>query len=121
MLVVADPDQLPVAQARAGDPAAWDALFQRYELPLYVYAFELVHDEQASQDGVQETFVNAVRHIGSLRADDRFGSWLFGIAHQKCVQRWRRQTREDKALAEFEAVPPEMLPGADELLIRRED
>ena len=34
---VADIEQLPVPQARAGEPAAWDALFRRYQLPLYVY------------------------------------------------------------------------------------
>jgi hypothetical protein len=39
MLEVAAPEQLPVPQARAGDPAAWDALFRRYQLPLYVYVF----------------------------------------------------------------------------------
>jgi RNA polymerase sigma-70 factor (ECF subfamily) len=120
MLVVAERDQLPVAQARAGDPAAWDALFRRYQLPLYVYVFELVHDEQASLDLVQESFINATRYIGGLREDDKFGGWLFGIAHQKCVQRWRKQTREQDALEEFTAVPPEFVDAPDDLLIRRE-
>jgi len=120
MLVVADPEQLPVTQARAGDPAAWDVLFRRYQLPLYVYVFELVQDEQASLDIVQETFINAARYIGGLREDGKFGGWLFGIAHQKCLQRWRKHTREESALeaarpaaAEFEAAP-------DDLLIRQE-
>src|SRR6476659_531403 len=94
MLVVAEREQLPVAEARAGDTAAWDILFRRYQLPLYVYVFELVHDEQTSLDIVQETFINAARHIGSLREDEKFGSWLFGIAHQKCIQLWREKSRE---------------------------
>jgi RNA polymerase sigma-70 factor (ECF subfamily) len=120
MLVVAEPDQLPVAQARAGDPLAWDALFRRYQLPLYVYVFELVRDEQASLDIVQETFINAARHISGLREDSKFGGWLFGIAHQKCVQRWRKQKREGSALEEYGAAPAELDAGPDELLIRRE-
>src|SRR5580700_3809655 len=89
---VSAPEQLPVAKARAGEPAAWDALFRRYQLPLYVFVFELVRDEQAALDLVQETFIAAVRHIGGLREDEKFGSWLFGIAHQKCIQRWRKRT-----------------------------
>jgi RNA polymerase sigma-70 factor, ECF subfamily len=120
MLVMAERDQLPVPQARAGEPAAWDALFRRYQLPLYVYVFELVHDEQASLDIVQETFINAARHIGGLREDDKFGGWLFGIAHQKCVQRWRKQTREEDLLEEVGAAPPEFEAGPDDLLIRQE-
>jgi RNA polymerase sigma-70 factor (ECF subfamily) len=120
MLVVAEREQLPVLQARAGEPAAWDTLFWRYQLPLYVYVFELAHDEQASLDLVQETFIAAVRHIGSLRSDGKFGSWLFGIAHQKCIQRWRKQNREQILRDEIADAPAEFDDGPDDLLIRRE-
>jgi RNA polymerase sigma-70 factor, ECF subfamily len=120
MLVVAQCDQLPVSQARAGDPAAWDALFRRYQLPLYVYVFESVRDEQASLDIVQETFINAVRYLGGLREDAKFGGWIFGIAHQKCVQRWRKQTREENALDALGAALPEFGLAPDDLLIREE-
>ena len=120
MVVVAEPEQLPVPQARTGNPAAWDALFRRYQLPLYVYVFELVRDEQASLDIVQETFINAARHIGSLRDNGKFGSWLFGIAYQKCIQRWRKQGREAAALEELAAAPGESGDDPAELLIREE-
>jgi len=120
MLVVAEREQLPVLQAKAGEPAAWDILFRRYQLPLYVYVFELVHDEQTSLDLVQETFIAAVRHIGSLRDDAKFGSWLFGIAHQKCLQRWRKQNREEILLDEIPDVPDESENNPDDLLIRQE-
>ena len=120
MLAVAEREQLPVAEARAGQPEAWDALFRRYQLPLYAYVFELVRAEQPSLDIVQETFIAAARHLTSLRDDDRFGSWLFGIAHQKCVQHWRKSGREQP----LDTESAEALPGADddpsELLIREE-
>lgn len=120
MLAVAAPEQLPVADARAGSPEAWDALFQRYQLPLYAYIFELVRAEQPSLDLVQETFIAAARHLAGLRDDARFGSWLFGIAHQKCIQHWRKSGREEPLDADF----AEALPGAEndpsELLIREE-
>lgn len=120
MLVVAEREQLPVLQARAGEPAAWDALFHRYQLPLYVYVFELVQDEQTSLDIVQEAFIAAVRHIGSLRDDGKFGSWLFGIAHQKCIQRWRKQGREEILLEDLPGSPGEFENSPDDLLLRRE-
>src|SRR5215467_938243 len=101
MLAVAEREQLPVADARAGDPEAWDRLFRRYQLPLYVYVFELVHDEQTSLDIVQESFINAARHLGTLRENDKFGSWLFGIAHQKCLQLWRKTGRKERSYEEL--------------------
>jgi RNA polymerase sigma-70 factor (ECF subfamily) len=120
MLAVAEHEQLPVGAARAGQPEAWNALFQRYQLPLYAYIFELVRSEQASLDIVQETFIAADRHIGGLRDDNRFGSWVFGIAHQKCIQHWRKSGREEPL--DDESI--ERLSGVDddpcELLIREE-
>jgi RNA polymerase sigma-70 factor (ECF subfamily) len=120
MLVVAETEQLPVQEARAGSPEAWDILFKRYQLPLYVYVFELVRDEQASLDIVQETFINAARYLDSLREDGKFGSWLFGIAHQKCIQRWRAQKRNDALLDAVEPAPPEFSDNPLEILIREE-
>ncbi len=120
MLGVAEREQLPVPQAKTGDPAAWDHLFRRYQMPLYVYVFELVHDEQTSLDLVQETFIAAVRHIGSLREDAKFGSWLFGIAHQKCLQLWRKPNREEILPDDIAEATDEGADRPDDLLIRQE-
>src|SRR5580692_5547863 len=120
MLVVAEREQLPVEQAKAGEPEAWSILFRRYQLPLYVYVFELVRDEQTSLDIVQETFIAAVRHIGGLRDEAKFGGWLFGIAHQKCVQSWRRQNRAAAMREQFAELPVEFEDGPDQWLMRRE-
>jgi RNA polymerase sigma-70 factor, ECF subfamily len=120
MLAVAEREQLPVQQARDGNPAAWDALFRRYQLPLYVYVFELLHNEQTSLDIVQETFISAAKHIGGLRDDEKFGSWLFGIAHQKVIQLWRKHSGKEILFDEIPESPDELENSPDGLLIRRE-
>ncbi len=107
MPLVAELEPLPVAQARAGAATAWRALFQRYQLPLYAYVNELMRHEQTSLDLVQETFIRAVRHLGTLRDDAKFGSWLFGIAHQQCLQHWRRNGREESVGDELPDLPGE--------------
>src|SRR5580698_10082343 len=119
MLVVSEHEQLPVQAARAGKADAWDLLFKRYQLPLYTYVFELIHQEQTSLDIVQETFINAARHIGGLRDDDKFGSWLFGIAHQKCIQHWRKR-RPEQVPIDDDSDEAGLDPGPEEILIRKE-
>jgi RNA polymerase sigma-70 factor (ECF subfamily) len=114
MHAVASMESLPVAAARSGDAGAWDALFRRYQLPLYAFVRELLGEEQASLDVVQESFISATRHLDQLSDDARFGSWLFSIAHQKCLQHWRRcripvQTLEDTPeLTDLEAPLPDL-------------
>ena len=115
---VSDTEILPVPQARAGEAGAWDALFRRFQLPLYAYVFELIRHEQAGLDIVQETFIAATKHLGSLREDGKFGSWLFGIAHQKVVQHWRK--RREVLFDEVPEPKDELEEGPDELLVRRE-
>lgn len=89
---VSEPD-LPVDAARRGSPEAWDALLRRYQLPLFTYVMDLVHHHATALDLVQESFLRATRHLQSLRDNARFGSWLFGIAHQQVIQYWRRRGR----------------------------
>ncbi len=117
---VAEPELLPVAQARAGGAEAWRILFRRYQLPLYSYVHELVRHDQTSLDLVQETFIRAVRHLGRLRDDAKFGSWLFGIAHQQCIQHWRRSRMEQPFDEESADLPDESGEGPAELLVRAE-
>ncbi len=119
MTGVAELEILPVAQARAGGSAAWRALFQRYQLPLYAYVYELVRHEQTCLDLVQETFIRAVRHVDSLRDDAKFGGWLFGIAHQQCIQHWRRHGREEPMGDDLPDLPGED-DGPAQILIREE-
>ncbi|HEV2320709.1 MAG TPA: RNA polymerase sigma factor [Verrucomicrobiae bacterium] len=117
---MAESEQLPVQQAREGEPAAWNTLFRRYQLPLYVYVFELVHHEQTSLDIVQETFIAAARHIAGLHDNEKFASWLFGIAHQKCLLGWRKKGGKEILLDEIPEAPDESLEAPDDALIRSE-
>jgi RNA polymerase sigma-70 factor (ECF subfamily) len=119
MLRVAEPERLPVAEARAGAAAAWRVLFRRYQLPLYAYVFELVRHEQTSLDLVQAAFVRAARHLADLRNDAKFGSWLFGIAHQECLQHFRRTGREFVS-SDLLTDLPGGDPGPDQILLRAE-
>jgi RNA polymerase sigma-70 factor (ECF subfamily) len=120
MPAMAESEHLPVRQAREGDSAAWDTLFRRYQLPLYVYVFELIRHEQTSLDLVQESFIAATKYLGSLRDDDKFGSWLFGIAHQKCLLYWRKKGGKETLLDEIPDTPDESQDSPDDWLIRRE-
>jgi RNA polymerase sigma-70 factor, ECF subfamily len=124
MLGVDIEEQKLAPAAREGDARAWDLLFRRYQLPLYAYVHQMVQNEHDAIEIVQETFVNAFRHIQSLREDAKFGSWLFGIAHQKTIQHWRR-TAKRKDLLELDsddsAELPEETDDPGDCLIRKED
>jgi RNA polymerase sigma-70 factor (ECF subfamily) len=87
-----------VQAARNNDESAWDQLLRSYQLRLFSYANALTGNRETAFDIVQDSFARAVAHIGGLRDNAKFGSWLFGIAHRCCMQHFRRTKRESALL-----------------------
>src|SRR5579884_1503611 len=108
-----DSPQLPVEEhglirtAQLGDRRAFAALVDRYWDRLYRWLYHLTHDRHAAEDLAQETFLKALRHLGSFRAGTNFGAWLFRIAHNAWVNQARGAARARQPV-------PEHLPGREE-------
>src|ERR1051326_5724119 len=69
-----------VEQARAGDRAAFTALFHHYNAPICRYLAHVVGNDEIGRDLAQETFLAAWRALPDLRDPSRFGPWLYRIA-----------------------------------------
>lgn len=110
-----------VKAAREGDPDAWDALLKRHQRPLYVFVAELVRDSAASPDIVQEAFIAATKHIGSLRDDRSFTSWLFTIARQQCARHWRHRREPDDPIEAITETCGSADADPGEILVREEE
>src|SRR5262249_60528847 len=81
-----------VNRVLAGDREAFGRLYDRYARLVRAVAFDAGRDLAAVQDIVQESFLRSFRQLSTLRARDRFGPWVVGIARQ-VVREYRRQHR----------------------------
>ena len=96
-----------VAASRAGDREAYAALVRRHAKRVYAICLGMLGDVADSEDMAQETFVNAMTHLHTLRDEGRFGGWIAGIARNLCRDLLRsRARRRDliKAQAEVDEV-----------------
>ncbi len=84
-MTVADDTSLAVA-ARNGDEAALNELVRRCLPVVYSLVRRRLPGPDAD-DVVQETFLRAVRHVGSLREPERFRSWVLSIAAHEVNRR----------------------------------
>jgi RNA polymerase sigma-70 factor (ECF subfamily) len=84
----------PIARARAGDHEAFRQLFERYSRPVISFVFDMVNDRALAEDLTQETFVRAHRHLGALREEDKFSTWLFSIAKNVAREHLRSAERQ---------------------------
>ncbi len=80
-----------IEQLEALEEDAWANLQQLYWKRLFHYARNWLSDHQAAEDVVQETFLGAVRGIGSFDPRYTIEQFLFGIAHNRIVDYLRRR------------------------------
>jgi RNA polymerase sigma-70 factor (ECF subfamily) len=67
----------------------FSAIYDDYYLRIRGFIRASVRDEWYADDLTQETFLRARRHIDSLRDLGKIKSWLFRIAHHKCLDHYR--------------------------------
>jgi RNA polymerase sigma-70 factor (ECF subfamily) len=79
-----------VERARAGDHAAFTALFERYNARICRYLARLVLDDDLGRDLAQDTFLAAWRGMASIQDAARFGPWLYQIATNLARSHLRR-------------------------------
>ena len=82
-----------VERLKAGDAAAFDLLVTRYSADIYALLIRLTENAEEAADLTQETFLHALRAIGSFRGDADLKTWLFRIAVNESRNRFRWWTR----------------------------
>ena len=124
-------DETLAARAAAGDDSAFEALVGRYQTRIFRLACRLTSDTEAP-DVLQDTFLQAYRHLPSFRGESQFGTWLYRIATNAALMHRRASARRpaeslDLFMPQFDAngrhaaTPAELQVAsrADELLDRQ--
>ncbi|MGW0765497.1 sigma-70 family RNA polymerase sigma factor [Streptomyces sp. NPDC002676] len=99
-----------VTAARAGDPAAQDALVSAYLPLVYNIVGRALNGSVDVDDVVQDTMLRALGALGDLRTPERFRSWLVAIAMNQVRAHWQSRQSAPDAMEEAGDVAD---PGAD--------
>lgn len=79
-------------EAARDDPRAFAPLYDRYAVPIYRFCFRKVGDPDVANDLTAQIFLRAIERLDRYtpRPGATFRSWLFAIARNTIVDRWRR-------------------------------
>lgn len=91
-----------VALARAGDQPAFEELVRRRQSSIRNLLRSLCRNAALADDLAQETFLQAWKHLGNLRAVDAYASWLRKLA----INAWRQHFRREGASWNSAEVEP---------------
>lgn len=88
------PTEELIRRHQAGQPAAFDALFERYKDYVYRVAYMTLRNSDAAEEATQETFIDVLRGLQryDVNGAARFETWLYRVTVNRCKTRLRRKS-----------------------------
>ncbi len=91
------PDEDLVLRWRRGEEDAFSQLYRRYRKPVMSTAYRIIGNSADAQDATQEIFVKVYRSLTLWDpAKSRLSTWLFRLASNHAIDRWRIQRRRSR-------------------------
>ena len=88
-------EQHILRQAREGSRDAFTEVVLLYQKKVFRLAYGFFNDREEAMEVVQDTFMKIYQHLGKFREGTRFSSWLYRIATNLCIDRYRK-TKGDR-------------------------
>jgi RNA polymerase sigma-70 factor, ECF subfamily len=79
-----------VARALTGTDASFEELVRRYQRPIVSYVYRMTGDYEAALDLTQEVFIKIYASLARYRAEFKFSTWIYRIAHNAAIDYLRR-------------------------------
>ena len=95
-----------VARLRAGDAAAFDAVLEHFNTPLFTFLVRLSRRRDVAEDLLDETWLRLVARARLLREDTHLGPWLFTVARNLYASYCRARLVEDSHVASLIGLWP---------------
>jgi RNA polymerase sigma-70 factor, ECF subfamily len=89
-----------IRRAQAGDPAAFDYLYQLHSRRVYALCLRMVSNPADAEDLTQEAFLQLFRKIGTFRGESAFSTWLHRMTVNVVLMRLRKKTLPTDSLEE---------------------
>lgn len=100
-----DADAQLMLRYAAGEARAFDQLYERHRRGLWRFIRRSVREPAATDDVFQECWSRVIASRASYRPTARFATWLYRVAHNCCMDHWRRSGRRGRReTADDEAV-----------------
>lgn len=105
-----DPDAELMLRVKQGDMAAFEALVEKYKLPVLNLVYRTVPDPTEAEDLAQSVFIQVFRSAGRYEHSAKFSTWLYTIARNLSLNEIRRRSRHpaeslDEPHGETEDMP----------------
>jgi RNA polymerase sigma-70 factor (ECF subfamily) len=95
----------------AGDAAAFDPLYARHRGGVFRYLVRQCGSRSQAEELFQDVWMNLVQARGRYRAEAKFSTYLYTLAHNRLMDYFRRQRRPAPVSVDQEEDDPPVLPA----------
>ena len=94
-----------------GDIDKLGVLFEKHHKHVYNFFLRQNGNPQISEDLVQDVFFRILKYKHTYRAEAKFSTWMFSIAHNVKKDQYRKKSHHDKIVeTDEQLVSPEPNP-----------
>jgi RNA polymerase sigma factor (sigma-70 family) len=86
-------------------------LMSAYATSLYRYCRAMLRQPEMAEDAHQTVFLQAYQDLHRFGGRSSFKTWLFGIAHHRCLDAIKAQRRRTTRFASLDDEPDRVGPG----------
>ena len=98
-----------VEDVLAGDTAAFAGIIRLFQQSVWRIAAVILRDRDATENVVQQVFVDAYLHLDQYELGTDFGAWIRTVARNRLRKELRTAIREDRRLLRFRQLLLERL------------
>jgi RNA polymerase sigma-70 factor, ECF subfamily len=88
-------DAALLSRLRLGEPAAVEALFDRYHGKVYGLALSILKNKSDTEEAVQDIFLTVLRKADQFQGNSALSSWIYRICVNACLVRLRKSRRTE--------------------------
>src|ERR1700716_436972 len=105
-------EQKRIRAGQRGDSQAVEALFRRYQRPLFQTALRVLGNAEDAEDALQDGLLSAYRNLKSFEGRSEFSTWLTRIVINSALMR-RRSAKSRPAISLDETPREDELPASE--------
>ncbi|MDD3270064.1 MAG: sigma-70 family RNA polymerase sigma factor [Syntrophomonadaceae bacterium] len=87
-------EELLVKKSLQGDLEAFEELVLKYQNKVYSLSYRYMGNEEDAYDSAQEAFLKVFRSLRSFKGNSSFGTWIFRVTSNVCLDELRRKKRK---------------------------
>jgi RNA polymerase sigma factor (sigma-70 family) len=98
-------DQHYIDKILQGDANAFAVLVDRYKDMIFTLSIKMIKNREEAEEVAQDTFIKAYNSLVKFKGDSKFSTWIYKIAYNTCLDRLKKNKKEDNNISidEFSA------------------